>query len=464
MIEEIGPVQAGQTISKLDKFITSDIQPLYKENKKLKSLSKIKSKVNLKYFKVYNEEATLGDAINLGEFNCLTFGMIYAYTFESIGIPLELDGDAVCTFVFPFPDEDLDPIGVDGLEMSDLSNNKEYHETFADLLVTLKVISAEDRLINTSTSLFEKYFDESGRVTPKKILASYYYTLASIKMDQLDGISAYQLGQKSNFLNPTYSTHQILYIIGTWWLDQSDERDMDKVNLLGDLIRYNNKLITADMFKRQVYLTYKSMSDSESPHKAFQPYYDLFKKMSISDSMERELEWFYTEHYAIDLYQRAQLEEGYTFAKKAYTLSNRSLEHQNLFYNRFISSFHAAKTEEWAEESSTLFDTFPELVMNPYFYVVMENLILIEADEHIYDHEYQEAYELLQQFEEFEENNPGEIKPQEYYLSRAFGRLAIYYYGVNNLDRAKNLIESRLEYYPNNRDLKRKRDMIIYNY
>lgn len=446
-------IEQDRLISALKKFAAEEIKPMYKAKKQAKSLAKIQQKINAKYFKVYRDAALISDALFAGEFNCVTNAMINAYLLEKVGIDFTIEGDGTCYYLNP--GKGSPSFGVEGLEQKPIEENKAFYNDFAEMLLGLKVLTNEKFLTTTPRDLYEEYNDEPEYLDAKALLGIHHILLADQKAKSEEYEEAYNHTKMANFLYPSYSTQTFILSYGGVAVDNQEKYTLEGLSILSELHHFNDRYIPHEVFVNQAIKLHQNLDK-----KTFRIAYTKLLNLNIQDSTLRNINWYIADQTSLDFYNRALIDSAYIYAKEAYDNSPHNLENQNLFYNRFITTYTRKPISTLEEEAQQLFTAYSEFMSNPYFRTLRQNLVLVEASEKIDRNKYSEAESLLQRFEKLETEDNGDLKPEAVNIIKTYGRLAVFYFSTNNEAKALEMIEKGLSIYPEDRDLLRKKSMI----
>jgi hypothetical protein len=429
---------------------------MYKAKKQAKSLLKIQQKINTKYFKAYRDDALISDALFAGEFNCITNALINAYLLEKAEVSFVIEGDGTCYYLKPISDNNHLTFGIEGLEQTPIKGNKTFYSNFAEMLLGLKVVSNEEYLTSTPEDIYKEYNDEPKYLDAKALLAVHHILVADQKAIAEQYNEAYNQTKIANMLYPSYSTQTFLLSYGGMAIDKQERYTLQGVHMLSELHRFNNRYIPHNVFVNQGVEMYDELDKS-----TFKQAYNVLLDLNLHDSTVGQIDWYIADQTSLGFYNRAFLDSAYMYAKIAYDNSPKNLENQNLFYNRFITTFTRKSMSILENEAKTLFSDYPEFMGNPYFRTLRQNLVLIEASNKIDRNKYSEAEALLDKFEKMESSEDnGDLKPEAVNIVKTYGRLAIFYYSTNNETQALNMIEKGLSIYPEDQDLLRKKSMI----
>lgn len=458
LLELEDEVEMQSVFRSLRAFVDKEIICLYKPNKHTKSIEKISEKLEQKYFKTYQEEATVKSSILFGEFNISTGAMIQAYVFDRLGIEYLIKGNGIAYYLQIQNKHDNTFYSVPGAPTYDDNLPIEFYEEYADHLLNIGVISEVEILTMSSKDIYKKMGDDPENIPLTLPVGVNITTSAAAATYQEDYEEAYNLAKISHYICDLYGTSTFVFSYSAnLLLNLGEHKSARRIEIMEELLRYNNRFFEHEYVINNLAVIYKNTTKENNTLETFKTHLPQIENLHMLDSTRLAFEWHYKERYCTYYLLRGQLDSSYKYALIAYDLSPQDLLNQKLFYGRFADGIRNYSFSEAEDEYNTLMKKYPELKDNPYFLSIFHNILLYRADEFVTFHKYDKAESLIQEFEESFAKQTSDIKPAEEFVQEAYGRLAIYYFSTNNSKRALSLINKGLELYPDNRKLQYKK-------
>jgi len=458
---EDSPELSVALLKKVESFIDQNQAVKQIKNPK-KQINKLSLALKNQLFKVYTPITRVFDNLSSGEYNSLTYSIITASILEQLDIPFEVIGNNATIYIVTYPQTDKQILSstIGESFIADV-DNLEYQNRFIEALRDHKIIHDDEFLKSTKTELFKKYYIDFNTYDRYKLLSSYYLIQALLKTSFSEFDLAYELGKKGAFLIPTPDNKILRNSLGYDYLNNQNYKDLNAAYAFCEIYKYNPALISLEEISQVGYEIANTYLEESDELEHFSNLFDVLLANIGSDSAKKEIQQVYYFSLATRAESLGELDSLYYYAYKLYNISSKSLYEQNQLFTSWQILVQSKSIDEVEASFYDLLTDYPELISNPYFQQVDQNLILVKAKNAIDEHRYAQALDFLAYFEQKFSKKTGQLLPSEEYIVLTFGRLAIYYFSVNNNKKALEIIERGLAIYPNNYDLMRKKKMIL---
>lgn len=403
----------------------------------------------------YEEDALFPDLFRNGNFNCVTGSIIYSLIFKEFDIPYSIQKGMNHVNLVAYPETYTILVESTDSEKGLKTLNKSDKMEYVDMLTQGKVITPNERLQNSITSIFLQYALNESEIDEYE-LASYQYSNRGILLlRELEYEKAYENFEKAYYLKPGIELATILLQTGGLILHMSDYSNPSHVMLIAKLARFKELGITDDdvygEFERVTRKVFYDRNDLEGYREAF----SILAENLESEQLVQKISLMYYGELIDDLIGKGDLHASIQYLDELYDLDPENKPIQNLIKDILISYLGNSSLSP-PDQVDFLDKTRGKLplVFEMHIIKMLDLHSLLAAAEFSFDRKNPEKGEdYLVRFERnvIGVKNLGMIANE---IQTAYKTAAYYYYGRGNIRKTREFLDRGLKILPMSNDLK----------
>lgn len=409
------------------------------------------------FLKLYAMRSGFSEIFENGNFNCLNATLMYAIAFERLGIPFEAKILPNHSYLIAYPGtisqvvETTNPLKGTTMVFDSRKKANSVQE-----LVNLKLVSQEEVDEKGVDRVFSDNYLGEETVDMKQLIGALYYNAGLLKLEAYHYLEAYELLKKSSFLYPKkITTSALLFCLGNV-LNQRDYDNTDFFSLLAELERFFPFGVPESSISDEFSIFMEKKTNDEKFAQVDSAYTYLAKHLD-SESLKNELCFSYHYAKAISLYTNSQLNASIENIELAMEANPNNKPSKDIYTELILEKIRKSESIFDALDLLEAYSSDYEYLNETKKFISFYQSIFLDVIKLSYfnqDPEYGEyaRAEFETVFPPEKITEPGVTK----YLEQIYSLAAMYYFGKNQLDKAKSVLLKGLEYAPESYELKSK--------
>jgi hypothetical protein len=433
---------------------------LWKKKKPAKEIGRHYKEVHSRFLDKYELESSFREIFDQQTYNCVTATGLFAYIFENLQIPFEIQEYPLHVNMVAYPRAERILVETTDPQGGFVNYTPKQRKAYAEQMRAQKLIS-EAEFLEGPEAVFEKHFLDSKPINYMQLAGIQYGNTAIYYAEKDEFEKALMLMAKSYHLHQgTFSLNNLLLIasrvieapnasaaslerafgvLGYLPLEQSTQAFLiEKLEELGK----KQRTVKADTSKlpRAVAALLSGPIDSTFAH---------FVQLVYN--------------YEMGIYFALQ-EKGN--AAMPYALKALELDWENFEVQRLCSGVVLMEVDKSEWESGivlldSLAENFPNLLKIPSFYKMKMQAALVAAGHYYQQRKEKLAVQQLQIFESlYSAPNRPEASPEKLLIEQCFREAFYYYFRLGANGKARKAVERGLELYPSSYPLQNMRDLV----
>lgn len=408
------------------------------------------------FFRTYRLRNSFSDIFTKGEYNCVSASALYALIFQRMDIPFQIMEAPRHVFLIAYPESHRILIESTSPEDGYNSYSENYVEKYVRSLYMSKVISQNEFETRTMRQLFEKYYYSSNAISLKELAGIQYSNYGLYFIDDEEYGKASKEFKKAYYLNSDVRGRYLLKSSLAYLVDNIGYKDTSQVENLGLLCHYNNNG-DADISSEYIRNEFLRMKDAqlinESDEEKFTKSFAIINRELKDTALKNELGFIY--HYELARVGYVKLDreaDVMDHFQKAYRLKPDQANLQALILAHFAQRIEKDKQMEHVQKIIAEYSAkFEFLNDNKHFLAVKANCTLELAYQNFALKNGEKAESYLKEFEVLcGEGNKKQVEADTYFVEKAYSEGAGFYFKKGNRARAKQILQSGLNYAPDN--------------
>lgn len=445
-----GRVEAEQQV--LRKLISDKKKP----DKQLKA---VYDQVHATFLRKYEIICRFPEIFSTGAYNCVTATALYALTFDKLGIPYTIQEKPTHVFLVAYPNQHNILVETTTPIAGYMTFDARYKESFVTTLKNQKLIGAAEIESTGIEALFNKYYFQNETIDLPQLVGIHYLNDALFFADVKDYDHALHQAQKAYLLYPTPKGSFIIMSLLTELLDDARQKPLERAARIAQISRFESSGITAEMIQGEFMRLTEQVLQRENNRSLYQQCFQILEK-GVSPEIRREVAYLF--HYEM---ARSYYNQGnYLMAKKYFALAlneqPNNVELSAILVNSLGLSLRNERNLSAAADTLLAYrKRFPILEENTNFSAMLANAYAACFGAAFEKGKLSEGETFLKKFEELVASQP-QISLESELIGRAYSEAASFYFNKGQKTKARALIEKGLEFSPDNRELRIRKQMI----
>lgn len=424
-----------------------------------KQLKAVYDQVHATFLKKYEIICRFPEIFSTGTYNCVTATALYALTFDKLGIPYSIQEKPTHVFLVAYPKQHNILVETTTPVAGYLTFDARYKESFITALKNQKLIGTAEIESTGIEALFNKYYFQNETIDLPQLVGIHYLNDALFFADVKDYDHALQQAQKAYLLYPTPKASFIMMGMLTELLDDARQKPLERAARIAQVSRFESSGITSKMIQGEFLRLTEQVLQRENNRTLYQQCFQIIEK-GVSPEVRREVAYLF--HYEV---ARSYYNQGnYLMAKKYFALAlneqPNNVELSAILVNSLGLSLRNERNLSAAADTLVAYrKRFSILEENANFSTMLANAYAACFGQAFEKGKLSEGEMFLKKFEELVALQP-QLNLESELIGRAYSEAASFYFNKGQKAKARLLIEKGLEFSPDNRELRIRKQMI----
>jgi tetratricopeptide (TPR) repeat protein len=452
--------KVAEARNRFNAFLSSYKNAKFQNKKNDRKTKQIHDDLHQTFLKKYDEGATFEHIFYNGYYNSLSATALFALAFKELGIPFEIKEDPGSVYLVAYPSaesikvEAASPLGI-------ITLNDAFQQNYVKILRDKKIISAQEAASQSTQSLFDKYYyGNQNLVTVYNLLGLLYLDDAQRSYESKNLEHAYAQAEKAYVLYPGEKTSYILMVTGSAAFGARKQNDSIRALQLAKLSGYTGQGITSDMIQSELAGVIQVLLFEEGKRPEIQSFYEVLDNHITNIQIKNDLAFIYNYETGRYLNSQGKFNDALPFFEKSMKAKPERMESINgligTLAGRISDSGDNVESLKLAERYSR---EYPTLHNSNVFNNMLLSMYLVQVAIEFDTQNPQQGENYRGTFEQLIKKYP-DVQPNAQLIGQAYSRAAIYFYRKGQTQKAKSLIETGLNYSPNNYELISRKRMI----
>lgn len=426
-----------------------------KNDKKVKVIYQM---IHDRFLSKYEGENRFYEIIKTGNYNCVTATALYAIFFEKLNIPYAIKEEPTHVYLVAYPNAENVLLETTTPLSGFLSFNTDFKANYVSTLKKQKVIGGTEASSSNVDELFNKYYFGTDNISLTQLVGIHFQNDALFKRDHEDVEGAYEQIKKGYMYYPNTRSEYLLMSFAVEHL-QSIQEPLRKASLIGQIARFKETGITADMVKGEFAdLTNTVLSKNNDKEMYRKCYEETLRNINDPD-LQSEISYiFYYENGRV-LYNQGNYLRSKPYFAKALAIQPNNVDLGSVFVSCLAQSLRNERNNQSILDSLETYQSrFPSLIENKNFTAMLSLTYAIEFGNSYEKGNVTRAEKYQQLFEKHYETEKTLLSPES--VGRAYSEACVYYFKKGQKTKAKQLLDKGLQIVPDDYQLKARKLMI----
>lgn len=453
--------EATRCKARLDALVNEFRKEQIQNRKEKKQVKQIYEEIHTSLMKKYVEDALFPDLFKDGNFNCVTGSIIYSLIFKEFDIPYSIQKGMNHVSLVAFPETHTILVESTDSEEGLRALDKGDKEAYVNALSRGKLITMDERMHNSITSIFLQYAFEESQIDELELASFQYSNRGILEFGKMEYDQAFRNFEKAFYLKPGKELAVMLLQTGGLVLHMSDYKDSDHVKLLVKLSRYSEYGFTDEVVEGEFARITEKVFHDRGDQKRYEEAFTILSKNLESEELVRKISITYYGEIITSLLQDGNLMPTLNYLDDLYALDPENRQIQNLIRDILLTNLdrNLLAPPEQLAFLDRYRDQFPK-VYEMSMVKLIDLSMLVQNAEYWFDRE--EPQKGTHHLYLFEERLAGEqeINMIAVEIQSAYETAAFYYYNRGNMRKTREYLDRGLKVLPTSYNLKRLKSSI----